>query len=413
MEVVHMSDAYYHHGLTIEFDASVPRLTIEGREIPTEQLVEIFALSDSLSVKAQKLRRYGEEIVERLPGFQKRESARQTHLAILRGGVDEWNSWRTEHPEIRPLLYDCDLTRETLLIELNGADFANAVLINSDLRGQKLKGANFHEANLGGAKLDCADLTGANFCRTDLFDTKLPGAVLNNANLQGTQLAKTNFEGAHLIGCKIYGMSAWDLKMDGAEQRDLIIRYRYMLEGEHAEGSNEDQITVDKLEVAQFIYLLLHNRKIRDATDTLTSKIILILGRFSEERKAVLDAIREELRIINRIPVMFDFDKPKSKDRTATVELLARIARFIIADLTDPSSVPHELATVVPLLRTTPVLPIKLEGSSSYSMFDDFWGSYGWVLKPYVYKDNESLISALPHVIAPAEKMAEDFRNQS
>jgi hypothetical protein len=59
------------------------------------------------------------------------------------------------------------------------------------------------------------------------------------------------------------------------------------------------------------------------------------------------------------------------------------------------------------------VLPIKLKGSGGYSMFDDFRRSYPWVLEPYQYKDNESLISALSEVIAPAHRMAEDFRNRS
>jgi len=42
---------------------------------------------------------------------------------------------------------------------------------------------------------------------------------------------------------------------------------------------NEPTITVDNLEVAQFIYLLLNNQKIRDVIDTITSKVVLILGR--------------------------------------------------------------------------------------------------------------------------------------
>lgn len=54
-------------------------------------------------------------------------------------------------------------------------------------------------------------------------------------------------------------------------------------------------ITVDNLEVAQFIYLLLNNEKIRQVIDTITSKVVLILGRFTDERKSVIDAIREEL----------------------------------------------------------------------------------------------------------------------
>ena len=79
----------------------------------------------------------------------------------------------------------------------------------------------------------------------------------------------------------------------------------------------------------------------------------------------MLIAIHQELRRRNLTPVLFDFAKPASKDLTGTLETLARMARFIIADLTDPSSIPHELATIVPFLRTTPVLPLKLAGSKA------------------------------------------------
>jgi hypothetical protein len=52
---------------------------------------------------------------------------------------------------------------------------------------------------------------------------------------------------------------------------------------------NEPEITVDNIEVAQFIYLLMHNQKIRDVIDTITSKVVLILGRFTPKRKQVLE----------------------------------------------------------------------------------------------------------------------------
>ena len=157
------------------------------------------------------------------------------------------------------------------------------------------------------------------------------------------------------------------------------------------------------------MYLLLRNPEIRDVIDTITSKVVLILGRFTKPRKAVLNAIREELRSRNFVPVLFDFEKPASKDTTGTVETLARMARFIIADLTDPSSIPHELATIVPLLRTTPVLPLKLTGSSGYSMSDDLL-AYPWVLDTHTYEGLESLIADLPKVIAPAIEKADELR---
>src|SRR6185503_16931503 len=139
-------------------------------------------------------------------------------------------------------------------------------------------------------------------------------------------------------------------------------------------------ITLDNLELAQFMYLLLNNERIREVIDTITSKVVLILGRFSLERKTVLDAVRAELRRMDFTPIVFDFEKPAGKDLTGTVETLARMSRFIIADLTDPSSIPHELATIVPFLRTTPVLPLRLAGSGGYSMFEDLQRAYTWVL---------------------------------
>jgi hypothetical protein len=128
----------------------------------------------------------------------------------------------------------------------------------------------------------------------------------------------------------------------------------------HIRQRDEPQITVDNIEVAQFIYLLLHNEKIRDVIDSITSKAVLILSRFTAERKAVLDALREKLRKCDYLPILFDFELPKRQNITETVTLLARMARFIIADLTDPSSIPHELQAIIPSVRV-PVQPLLLE----------------------------------------------------
>src|SRR4029077_11573047 len=103
------------------------------------------------------------------------------------------------------------------------------------------------------------------------------------------------------------------------------------------------------------IYLLLNNQKIRQVIDTITSKVVLILGRFTEERKRVLDAIREELRKHDYIPVLFDFDKPATKDLHETITTLARMSRFVIADITDAKSIPQELVSIVEQLPSLPV----------------------------------------------------------
>jgi hypothetical protein len=65
---------------------------------------------------------------------------------------------------------------------------------------------------------------------------------------------------------------------------------------------------------------------------------VLILDRFTDERKVVLDALRDELRKRNYPPVLFDFDKPVSQTTDETITLLARMARFVIADISDAES---------------------------------------------------------------------------
>ena len=40
--------------------------------------------------------------------------ANQKHLAILKQGVEVWNKWRQEHPEVKPDLSDADLSNIAL-----------------------------------------------------------------------------------------------------------------------------------------------------------------------------------------------------------------------------------------------------------------------------------------------------------
>ena len=166
------------------------------------------------------------------------------------------------------------------------------------------------------------------------------------------------------------------------------------------EGAPE--VTVDNLEVGQFVYLLLHNEKIRDVIDTIGKKGVLLLGRFTDERKAILDALREELRKHDYLPILLDFDVPATRDITETVSLLARMARFIIVDMTDPSSIPKELEAIVPHLAV-PVQPLLEGASRPYAMFKDYW-KYDWVLQPHRYEGLETLLTTIAeNVIAPAE----------
>jgi len=289
-------------------------------------------------------------------------------------------------------LVDADLSGA----RLNHTNFTRAKLVNADLSGSILIRANFIDANLSGANLSEAILSNTNLNGASISGSDLSGADLSRAILVGTNLTNTT-----LKDCKIYGISAWDVQLDGAKQLNLTIT-----------PDDQATITVDNLKIAQFIYLLLNNKEIRDVIDTITSKVVLILGRFTPERKRVLDALREELRKRNYSPVLFDFEKPTNRDITETVSTLAHMARFVIADITEAKSIPQELSLIVPNLPSVPVQPLILTSQHEYGMFEHFT-RFPWVLPVYRYTDEVNLLQSLQeNVIAPAEQKAKELAKQ-
>lgn len=368
--------------------------------------------------------------------------ANEEPLNILERGAEEWNLWRKENPDRWVSLRKIALTWPNLAgfdlhkVDLGGAVLLAANLTGVDLTGADLRGANLTQSNLTKAKLNKADMRNANFFSAvfneaeihtayfgdanlemasfvgaDLRGTNMVGADLSKADFTGAdltgvimwdaRLVRTNFERANLTNCAVHGISAWGLNLEGATQSGIII----------TPPREEPKITVDNLAVAQFVYLLLTNQEIRNVIDTITSKVILILGRFTPERKLILDALREGLRKYDYLPIIFDFDKPASRDITETISTIAHMARFVIADITEAKSIPQELQAIVPNLPSVPVQPLLLASEEEYGMFEHF-KKYPWVLETYFYSNIEELITHLEEkVINPPNLKARELHS--
>jgi len=367
--------------------------------------------------------------------------ANHEQVEILKQGVHVWNQWRTENRGSQVDLFGAELSGADLKqanlsgadlrqanlwkadlwkadlseADLGGASLMGASLSRAQLGGAHLMGAHLMGADLSGADLREADLSGADLREANLNETDLTGAMLMGANLKradlsgadlrqadlrGTSLIRTTIHKAKISGSLVYAINVLDLKGEFEEQKDLIIT-----------PSKTSVITVDNIKVAQFIHLILNNEEIREVINTLTSKSVLILGRFSiPERRSILDALRNKLREYDLLPIVFDFDRPTDKDFTETIKILAGLSLFVIADITNPKSSPLELQAEVPDYQI-PFAPIIQEGEQPFAMMLDLQKKYNWVLDPLSYGSIEALIKALKSaIIDPALEKHNELR---
>jgi len=383
--------------------------------------------------------------------------AKEKYIELVKQGKEAWNSWiETRYPESGkvvtgkflhdamakiedPDLSGCDFSGQDLSnykfyytdlsganlhqsklcntslhksnlrkANLKSADLTRARLYNTDLRQSNcssakfthawLRGAKFLKANLDRADFTSADLTKANLSGSSLYKTRFRSAILKNVRMLSARLVETNFEKAKLLWCAVYGISAWNLDMEGATQKGFVITPK-----------KHPNITVDNLEVAQFIYLLLHDNKLRELIDTVTTKVVLILGRFTTERKSVLNSISDELRKRDYLPIIFDFEGPQNRDFTETISTLAHLARFIIADITSARSIPQELQRIIPDLPSVPVQPILHTSKREYGMFEHL-KRFDWVLDTCEYSSREEVISSIESIINRSEEAVHELR---
>jgi len=128
--------------------------------------------------------------------------ANAEHLQSIKKGVESWNQWREQNPDII-----ADLSKA----DLRGLNLQNANLKNANLKETKLNFSNLSGANLDSANMEKCKLQEANLQRANLQNAKLNGAGMLESNLQYADLTNANLEGAQFnedvtfIQCKLNG----------------------------------------------------------------------------------------------------------------------------------------------------------------------------------------------------------------
>ena len=280
---------------------------------------------------------------------------------------------------------DCDLSRTLLFssnyykTEFNGSDFEHA-----DIRSSE-----FEECTFGRSKLHGSNCSGSEFYSCNMTFADFSGCVLNGAKLIGSDISNS----------LVYGVNAWDVEIDEETiQRNLYI------------DNDGPSITVDNIKIAQFLHTILSISEISNVLNTLSGKAVLILGRFSEERLSILEAIAIKLRTLDDLPIIFNFDKPVNMNTSETIRIIAGLSKFIIADLTDPKSTPYESHLIIPDIAV-PFFPIINTGQKAFAMFEDLY-DYPWLLDGFEYNNKEHLIENIEAIRNEALLKKEEIKNR-
>ncbi len=177
----------------------------------------------------------------------------QEHYDILKNqGVEAWNKWRDENPDVKPDLRGADFIGADLMLKFNietdvractnftNTDFRNAKLSNTNLNNADLSGADLSGANLSSAKLYGARLNGARLYKTRLrgaffSEKRLDVKVLNDTDLRDSDiyltrrpsekltrssLSNADLSGADLCNTDLYLAGLNGVKLTNANLRD-------------------------------------------------------------------------------------------------------------------------------------------------------------------------------------------------
>lgn len=192
----------------------------------------------------------------------------EKHFEIVQQGVEEWNKWREENPEIEPDLSDIDLSDMNLNnANLSDTDLRRSILRNTDFRGANLVRADLRAVNINKASFNLAKLREANFSEAYLRESDLSEADLKRAyfirsdlvrvDLWESNLTKADFRWAYLIGT--------DLKQANLTQADL--RWAHLSESNLSQA-NLSQANLIK---ATIVKTNLHHSNFKNALTAWTN----------------------------------------------------------------------------------------------------------------------------------------------
>ncbi|MBE8991078.1 pentapeptide repeat-containing protein [Nostoc sp. LEGE 12450] len=160
--------------------------------------------------------------------------ANEEHLAILRQGVEVWNEWRKNNPEIKPDLCSINFSGA----DLSEADFSLSDLRNADFTEVNLTDAYFEKANLKFSELRKVTLGKSDILEVAYFEEidyipsnidddneifiegNFENKILRGINLSTSIITRARFHKANLINTSFYKANLAQAKFNNSNLKE-------------------------------------------------------------------------------------------------------------------------------------------------------------------------------------------------
>ena len=150
--------------------------------------------------------------------------ANTEHLMILNQGVNVWNNWRENNPNIYPDLHGTDLISKNL----ENINFSKTILVNAQLNHANLVHADFSDANMVSIVLRDANLDNAYLLNARVAEGHLERISLKNAVLMGASFRGTNLTDANLTDAKFWLTNLAQAKLFNTDFTNATMGYSFL-----------------------------------------------------------------------------------------------------------------------------------------------------------------------------------------
>ena len=152
--------------------------------------------------------------------------ANPKHLAILEQGVEVWNRWRDENPDVEPDLSEQVFERKQWqAINLFSANLRSVELVGIDLNEADMTDCTLADSSITSVSVRRGHLVAANLAATRSLHVDFSGTDFRNADLTAAILRRCDFGDASFTRVTLYGSAFLETDLSSVRNLETCLHH--------------------------------------------------------------------------------------------------------------------------------------------------------------------------------------------